>query len=82
MSLISSDIDGFQSLWYPSAYAKLSPTYKLGINDYLSSTKLYMSCLRFVQKHATFHPKSKKSKEGDKYHQIWIAIKHFNKAVT
>ncbi len=69
-SLISSNIDECQSLWYPPTHAILSPTYQFDIKDYPSWTKDYMSFLRFVQISAAFNPKSGVNKERDKCHQL------------
>ncbi len=73
-------MDGFKSLLYPPTNAMISPTCKFEIKHYPSWTKHYMSHSRFVQVHATFHPKSVTRKEGDKFHQWRNAVEHLIKA--
>ncbi len=79
MSLISSDVYGFKSLWYPPTHAKISPTCQFEIKDYPFWTKRYVSSSRSVQIHAVFYPESGTSWKWDKCHQLWNAINHLNK---
>ncbi len=79
MPLISLDVVGFKSLWYPPTHATISPTFQFKIKDYPSWTKGYMSYSKFVQILAALHPESGTSQEQDKCHQLRNAIKHLNK---
>ncbi len=67
-------------MWYLPTHADLSSTCKFKIKNYPSWTKLYLSYSTYIQTHAASHHKSKKSKEGDKCHQIWNTNKHLNEA--
>ncbi len=80
MSLISLDIDGFKSLWYPPTHAMISPLCHFEIKDNPSWTQCYMSYCRCVQTCPAFHPESGTSKEGDKCQQLRNSIKQLNNA--
>ncbi len=80
MSLISSVINGFKSLWYALTHASIPPPCQFVIKDYLSWTKNYMCYSRFIQIHAAFYPEDGTSQEWDKCHQLRNAINHLNKA--
>ncbi len=64
MSLVTLDVDGLKSIWYP-------PTHAIFLlltmwDQWLSSwAQWYMSYSRFVQICAAFQPESGTSKEGD-----------------
>ncbi len=76
MTLISSDINGFKSLWYPPTHALISPSCQYVIKDYPSWIKHYMSYSRFVQIRVTFHPENGTSQGRDICHQLRIGINH------
>ncbi len=81
-SVISSDVDGFQSIWYTPAYTELSPTWKFEIKYYLCWTEQYLLSLKLFQMHAAFHPEIRANKEVYKYHHLQRTITHLSEAAA
>ncbi len=49
MSLVSGDVEGYKSLWYPPSHINISPTCQIEVKDYPGWTGNYKSFRRFVQ---------------------------------
>ncbi len=80
MSLISSDINGFKSLWYPPTHASISPTCQFVIKDYPSWTKTLYVSFKICSNMCSIASRKWTSQERDKCHQLRYVINHLNKA--
>ncbi len=78
MSLLTGDVGGYKSLWYPPTHFNISPTCQIEVQDYNGWAGKYMQYWRFVQIRGTFHPESTDNKLDNKCHQIRYGIQNLN----